>query len=80
MKKITNSLFQVFEFNGSTKDGDALFKVNYIGCHKMKGRGLVGPDLHSIKKSLNDKEITKQVTGGFTPLIPGFEIDPLNYV
>jgi len=38
----------------------------------------VGPDLHSITQRLNDKEIIKQVTGGLTPPMPSFEIDPVN--
>jgi len=27
---------------------------------------------------LNDREIIKQVTGGLTPPMPSFEIDPVN--
>ena len=38
----------------------------------------MGPDLHSITQRLNDKEIIKQVTGGTTPPMPSFEIDPVN--
>ena len=38
----------------------------------------MGPDLHSITQRLNDKEIIKQVTGGLTPLMLSFEIDPQN--
>ena len=73
-KYITETL----ELNGSAKEGDALFKINCVGCHGITARGLVGPDLHSITKRLNDKEIIKQVTGGLTPPMPSFEIDPLN--
>ena len=64
--------------NGSVDDGDALFKMNCVGCHGISARGLVGPDLHSITQRLNDKEIIKQVTGGLTPPMPSFEIDPVN--
>ena len=64
--------------NGSVDDGDALFKMNCVGCHGITARGLVGPDLHSITQRLNDKEIIKQVTGGLTPPMPSFEIDPVN--
>ena len=64
--------------NGSAKEGDALFKMNCVGCHGITARGLVGPDLHSITKRLNDKQIIKQVTGGLTPPMPSFEIDPVN--
>ena len=38
----------------------------------------MGPDLYSITQRLNDKEIIKQVTGGLTPPMPSFEIDPVN--
>ena len=52
--------------------------MNCVGCHGITARGLVGPDLHSITQRLNDKEIIKQVTGGLTPPMPSFEIDPAN--
>ena len=71
-------IIETLELNGSAKEGDALFKINCVGCHGIKSRGLVGPDLHSITKRLNDKEIIKQVTGGLTPPMPSFEIDPVN--
>ena len=51
--------------------------MNCVGCHGIKARGLVGPDLRSITKSLNDKQIIKQVAGGLTPM-PSFEIDSVN--
>ncbi len=63
---------------GSAEEGDALFKMNCVGCHGITARGLVGPELHSITQRLNDKEIIKQVTGGLTPPMPSFEIDPVN--
>ena len=71
-------IFETLEHNGSAKEGDALFKINCVGCHGITARGLVGPDLHSITQRLNDKEIIKQVTGGLTPPMPSFEIDPRN--
>ena len=71
-------IIKTLELNGSVKEGDALFKLNCVGCHGITARGLVGPDLHSITKRLNDKEIIKQVTGGLTPPMPSFEIDPVN--
>ena len=73
-----NFIIETLEINGSAKEGDALFKMNCVGCHGMTARGLVGPDLHSITQRLNDKEIIKQVTGGLTPPMPSFEIDPVN--
>ena len=69
---------ETLELNGSAREGDALFKINCVGCHGITARGLVGPDLHSITQRLNDKEIIKQVTGGQTPPMPSFEIDPVN--
>ena len=71
-------IIKTLELNGSVEEGDALFKINCVGCHGITARGLVGPDLHSITKRLNDKEIIKQVTGGLTPPMPSFEIDPVN--
>ena len=71
-------ILKTLELEGSAKDGNALFKTNCVGCHGITARGLVGPDLHSITQSLNDKEIIKQVTGGLTPPMPSFEIDPQN--
>ena len=73
-----NYIIETLEHNGSVKEGDALFKMNCVGCHGISARGLVGPDLHSITQRLNDKEIIKQVTGGLTPPMPSFEIDPIN--
>ena len=71
-------IIKTLELNGSAGEGDALFKINCVGCHGITARGLVGPDLHSITQRLNDKEIIKQVTGGLTPPMPSFEIDPVN--
>ena len=71
-------IIKTLELEGSFKEGDALFKMNCVGCHGITARGLVGPDLHSITLRLNDKEIIKQVTGGLTPPMPSFEIDPQN--
>ena len=71
-------IIETLELDGSAVEGDALFKMNCVGCHGITARGLVGPDLHSITQRLNDKEIIKQVTGGLTPPMPSFEIDPGN--
>ena len=76
--EISKYIIETLELNGSSKEGDALFKINCVGCHGITARGLVGPDLHSITQRLNDKEIIKQVTGGLTPPMPSFEIDPVN--
>ena len=69
---------ETLEINGSPEEGDVLFEMNCVGCHGIKARGLVGLDLHSITKSLNDKEIIKQITGGLFPPMPSFEIDSAN--
>ena len=71
-------IMETLNSKGSVQAGDALFKTNCVGCHGITARGLVGPDLHSITNRLNDKEIIKQVTGGLTPPMPSFEIDPSN--
>ena len=71
-------IIETLALNGSAKEGNALFKINCVGCHGITARGLVGPDLHSITQRLNDKEIIKQVTGGLTPPMPSFEIDSVN--
>ena len=71
-------ILETLKLDGSADEGDALFKINCVGCHGITARGLVGPDLHSITQRLNDKEIIKQVTGGLTPPMPSFEIDPVN--
>ena len=71
-------IIETLALNGSAEEGDAIFKINCVGCHGITARGLVGPDLHSITKRLNDKQIIKQVTGGLTPPMPSFEIDPGN--
>ena len=71
-------IIETLALNGSAQEGEALFKINCVGCHGITARGLVGPDLHSITQRLNDKEIIKQVTGGLTPPMPSFEIDPVN--
>ena len=71
-------ILKTLEFKGSVREGDSIFKMNCVGCHGITGRGLVGPDLHSITKRLNDKEIIKQVIEGLTPPMPSFEIEPQN--
>ncbi len=71
-------IIETLKLNGSAEKGDALFKINCVGCHGITARGLVGPDLHSVTQRLNDKQIIKQVTGGLTPPMPSFEIDPVN--
>ena len=71
-------IIETLSLNGSVEEGDSLFKINCVGCHGITARGLVGPDLHSITQRLDDKQIIKQVTGGLTPPMPSFEIDPVN--
>ena len=40
---------------------EILSKMNCVGYNGITARGLVGPDLHSITKRLNDKQIIKQI-------------------
>ena len=70
-------IIETLALNGFAEE-DALFKINCVGCHGITARGLVGPDLNSVTQRLNDKEIIKQVTGGFTSPMPSFEIDFVN--
>ena len=77
-EKNNTYIVKVLELKGSVKEGDTLFKMNCVGCHGITARGFVGPDLHSITQSLNDRKIIKQVTEGLTPPMPSFEIDPQN--
>ena len=77
-KENNTYILKTLELHGSVKAGDTLFKMNCVGCHGITARGLVGPDLHSITKRLNDTEIIKQVIDGVTPPMPSFEIDPQN--
>ena len=77
-KENNTYILKTLELHGSVKAGDTLFKMNCVGCHGITARGLVGPDLHSITKRLNDTEIIKQVIEGLTPPMPSFEIDPQN--
>ena len=71
-------VLKTLELSGSINEGDAIFKMNCVGCHGITARGLVGPDLHSITQRLSDTEIIKQVINGLTPPMPSFEIDPQN--
>ena len=71
-------ILETLELSGSVNEGDTLFKMNCVGCHGIKARGLVGPDLHSITQRLSDKQIIKQIIEGLTPPMPSFEIDPQN--
>ena len=56
------------DLNSSVKEGDTLFKMDFVGCNGMTARGLVGPDLHSINRHLNDTDIIKQIIEGVTHL------------
>ena len=37
-------ILETLELDGSAYEGDALFKINCVGCHGISARGLVGPD------------------------------------
>tara|TARA_B100000073_G_scaffold330568_1_gene319155 strand:+ start:1064 stop:1450 length:387 start_codon:yes stop_codon:yes gene_type:complete len=66
------------QLDGSLNKGDNLFKMNCVGCHGLKARGLVGPDLHFVTERLSDSQIITQVTKGLTPPMPSFDIEPQN--
>ena len=34
-------IIETIELNGSAEEGDALFKINCVGCHGITARGLV---------------------------------------
>ena len=34
-------IIETLELNGSAEEGDALFKINCVGCHGITARGLV---------------------------------------
>ena len=78
-RKESNSyILKTLELSGFVNKGDIRFKINCFGCHGITARELVGPDLRSITKHLNDTEIIRQVIEGLTPPMPSFEIDPQN--
>tara|TARA_Y100001968_G_scaffold316077_1_gene343447 strand:+ start:14003 stop:14347 length:345 start_codon:yes stop_codon:yes gene_type:complete len=60
---------------GSTENGNRLFRMNCVGCHGISAQGLVGPDLHDVTSRLNDVKIINQVAKGLTPPMPSFEIE-----
>ncbi len=61
--------------DGSTNNGNRLFRMNCVGCHGISAQGLVGPDLHDVTSRLDDAKIINQVAKGLTPPMPSFEID-----
>ena len=71
-------IIETLQLDRSLKKGEALLKMNCVGCQEIIARGLVGPDLQSITQRINDKEIIKKVAGGLTTPMPSFEIDPVN--
>ena len=39
-------IIETLELNGSAEDGEALFKMNCVGCHGITARGLVLSLIH----------------------------------
>ncbi len=61
---------------GSPEKGERLFRVNCVGCHGISAKGLLGPDLQEVSKSLSQKKIINQVMQGRTPPMPSFQMEP----
>ena len=67
---------KTLSIEGEALSGSKLFKINCVGCHGISAQGFVGPDLHEVTQTLNDKKIINQVIRGLTPPMPSFEIEP----
>ena len=61
---------------GSPEKGERLFRVICVGCHGISAKGLLGPDLQEVSKSLSQKKIINQVMQGRTPPMPSFQMEP----
>ena len=61
---------------GSEQNGGRLFRLNCAGCHGLAAQGLVGPDLHGVKRRKNDQQLIQQVVSGRTPPMPRFQPEP----
>ncbi len=61
---------------GSSKEGERLFRVNCVGCHGISAKGLLGPDLHEVSYRLSEKKIINQIMQGRTPPMPSFQMEP----
>ena len=64
------------DLQGSTEQGERIFRVNCVGCHGITGEGFLGPDLHEVSSKISKKEIINQIRQGRTPPMPSFQMDP----
>ncbi len=60
---------------GSTEQGERLFRINCAGCHGVSGQGHLGPNLQDVSKKRNEPQIIRQIIEGRTPPMPSFEMD-----
>lgn len=67
---------ETLSLEGSSANGERLFRVNCVGCHGISAKGLLGPDLHEVSENLSQKQIINQVMQGRTPPMPSFQMDP----
>ena len=64
------------DLEGSTEQGEKIFRINCVGCHGITAQGLLGPDLHEVTHRATKKEIINQIRQGKTPPMPSFQIEP----
>lgn len=67
---------QTLSLEGSSEQGERLFRVNCVGCHGISAKGLLGPDLHEVSENLSQKKIINQIMQGRTPPMPSFQMEP----
>ena len=64
---------EVLSLEGSADRGYAIFQINCVGCHNLKGEGSVGPSLKDVTKRKSQIELIEQVISGKTPPMPKFQ-------
>ncbi len=69
-------LKETLSLQGSSEQGERLFRVNCVGCHGISAKGLLGPELHEVSANLSQKKIINQVMQGRTPPMPSFQMEP----
>lgn len=66
----------VFELQGDSVRGQAIFNINCAGCHGLTADGMVGPGLHKVSRHKSSMSLIEQVTSGKTPPMPKFKPTP----
>lgn len=64
---------EVLSLEGNQDKGYAIFQINCVGCHNLKGEGSVGPSLKDVTKRKSKVELIEQVISGKTPPMPKFQ-------